>query len=223
MELRRNTRSFVMLAVVGVLLPLILTMLDESPLFALAIAIVFPMTTAGMTCLKDRITGDAQFFQGLPVTGYVYGASLLSALAIEAALAVGFVSPHLWGPYVALELGGGGLFALALLALGAASWTTAALVAATSMRFRAERAMAWGIVGFVAFGAAFDRFAWPRLEPYLGPAQVAEIVRWTTTPAGASVSLLLLVVLAAAAIALAMRWLRSGIEGYRREDHVVKL
>lgn len=221
MELRRNAKSFVMLVVLGSLAPLAFVMLDRSPLFALAVVMMLPVTTGGAMSLRDKLVGDAQFFQGLPVSGYLYGASLLAVLAIQGAMALGFVLPYVWRPYLALGLGGAGLFAGAALALGWASWAATALLAAATLRFPMERAFGWALLGMLGFGAAFDRFAWPRLAPHFGLEQVHRAIAWVQTPVGTAAAVLLAVALGAAVIALSMRWLRTGIEGYRREDQAV--
>lgn len=221
MELRRNAKSFVILIVLGSLAPLAFVMLDRSPLFALAVLLMMPVSTGAAMSLRDRLAGDAEFFQGLPVSGRLYGASLLAVLAIQGAMAVGFASPYLWRPYLGLGLGGAGQFVAAALALGWAIWAAAALLAAATLRFPMERAFGWALLGMVGFGAAFDRFAWPYLAPHLGPEQVHRAIGWVQTPAGTAVAVLAAVALGAAVIALSMRWLRAGIEGYCREVRAV--
>ncbi len=231
LELQRTAKQGIAFVCCGIVLPLAAARFrsDSLPLLvvALLVTVSTPMSISFGTSLKDRLSGDLEFLKALPVTGYVHARARAVVGLLYALVAVALVSPYLWPGY--LWIGGEEPtgFALAASGLCFVLWVATCLCSAITLRFGTERLMMWGLMGLVAFifvgEFVGERLLDPLLAPYLNMETPSSVVDWLRSPLAIVALIAALPAVSALLIAISLRWTRTAIETYRREDKIMSL
>lgn len=188
---------------------------------ALVCVLMLPLACVGNATLKDKLSGDLEFLKSLPVSGAVHGVARIVAIFLYVFTAVALTAPYLWPTY--LQAGGEGLggFVFAVWGAGTGMWVGISLLAAISLRFRAQRFFMWFMLAFLALGFGAGNFLDPLVDPYMTMDTLRALLAWLLSPVGAAVSVAAFAILSAALIALSLRWMATGVETYRREDNIM--
>lgn len=226
LELQRSAKHGIALVCSGIVAPWAAVRFRSDSVELLGVTVIcvlmMPLACAANANFKDKLSGDLDFLKSLPVSGNIHACARVMAIFLYTFSAVALISPYLWPGYV--WTGGEGLagFVFATSGVCIGTWVATSLLSAITLRFDAQKFFMWSVAGIMALGFGAGDFLDPLLEPYLDLDTLQALLAWSQSPVGAVVAIAAFATVSAALIAISLRWMRTAVETYRREDNIMR-